>query len=278
MLAGVVNGVIRGRWTRNLGANALNATIPRSGYRVIRDRVYGPDPRHKFDLYVPKGHQGPLPVLLFFYGGGWTSGSKAIYRFLAQAFTSAGIIVAVADYRLYPQVKYPAFLEDSVMAFRGLRACIAAFGGDPDRLFLAGHSAGAYNAVMLAADARFLDGEDRRALKGVIGIAGLYDFLPLKRDSSLIDVFGDDNSRDTQPIAHVDRKLAPMLLAHGGADAVVEPGNSKRMAETLRAFGSEVSLREFAECGHTDILVSLARFFRGRTTLREDIVTFIHGH
>ena len=278
MLAEGVNAIVRGSWTRNLGAGLLNATIPRGGYRVIRDVAYGREPWTKLDLYVPKGVTIAPPVVLFLFGGGWEFGTKATYRFLAQALTSAGIMVAVADYRLYPQVTYPAFLEDNAMAFGFLREQASSFGGDPARLFLSGHSAGAYNAAMLAANPRYLNKDDRRALKGVIGIAGLYDFLPLKPGSTMIDIFGGDNVRETQPIEYVDRKLAPMLLAHGSNDDVVDPSNSRRMAEKLREFGSEVELREFERAGHTDIIVSLARGFRGRTTLRDDIVSFIHSH
>ena len=278
MLSRLVNAIVSGDWTRNLGANVLNATIPRSGYRVTRNVAYGPEAWNMLDLYVPTKVTTPPPVVLFFYGGGWAFGTKATYRFLAQALTSAAIIAAVADYRLYPQVKYPAFLEDNAMAFGFLRERVKRFGGDPTRLFLSGHSAGAYNAVMLAANPRYLTQSDREALKGVIGIAGLYDFLPLKQGSTMIDIFGGDNVRETQPIEYVDRKLVPMLLAHGSKDDVVDPGNSRRMAKKISKFGSEVSLREFEGAGHTDIIVSLARGFRGRTTLRDDIISFILAH
>ncbi len=261
---------------RNLGAFALNATIPRRGYRVERDLAYGPEPRHRLDLYVPQA-TGPMPVVLFLYGGGWTRGSKAIYRFLGEALTSAGIAVGVADYGLYPDVKFPGFLDDSALAFRFLRKTASGFGGDPQRLFLAGHSAGAYNAVMLGVDRRYLNEEDRAALKGVIGIAGLYDFLPLT-SQSLIAVFGGNNIEETQPIRYVDGKMPAMLLAYGTKDSVVHPKNSRRMANRLREFDSEVELREFENAGHTDIIVSLARGFRGRTSLRDDIVKFVRSH
>lgn len=277
MLAGLVDAIIRSSWTRDLGANLLNATIPRGGYRVIRDLSYGPEPWRKLDLYAPKDLAAPAPVVLFIFGGGWQVGTKATYRFLAEALTSAGVIVAVADYQLYPQAKYPAFLEDNALALRFLSERAGDFGGDPKRLFLAGHSAGAYNVVMLAADRRYLGDEESAALRGVIGIAGLYDFLPLK-SAEMIDIFGGDSVKETQPIEYVDRKLVPMLLAHGGKDDVVDPGNSRRMAKKLSDFGSEVVLREFETAGHTDILVSLARGFRGRTTLRDDIVTFVRAH
>src|SRR3954469_20427644 len=156
---------------------ALDLIVPRSGYHVQRDLAYGADPRQKLDLYVPDRLTGPAPVLLFFYGGSWQSGSKALYRALGQAFFSKGIITAVADYRLYPQVRYPGFVEDGAGAFAWLHQHAAAFGGDRDRLFLTGHSAGAYIAVMLAAEPHYLKaaGADAAWVRGVIGIAGPYD-------------------------------------------------------------------------------------------------------
>src|SRR5215475_12766126 len=130
---------------------ALNLVAP-GGYRVVRDLAYGADPRQKLDLYVPDKLTGPAPMLLFFYGGSWTGGNKALYPAFGQAFASKGIITAVADYRLYPQVRYPAFVEDGAQAFAWLHTHATQYGGDPGGLFLSGHSAGAYIAVMLAAD------------------------------------------------------------------------------------------------------------------------------
>lgn len=258
-------------------AQLLNATIPRRGYRVIRDLGYGADPRHKLDLYVPSGLTTAAPVVLYFYGGSWQWGTKSTYRFLGQALASAGIIVAVADYRLYPQVKYPAFVEDSAEAFRFVRDHISEFNGDPALVFLAGHSAGAYNAMLLAADRRYLSDEERDAIRGIIGIAGPYDFLPVK-DPALIDMFGGDNVLETQPIGYIDRKLCPMLLVHGSGDDTVHPRNVRRLAKKLREFGTEVETREFEGIGHIEVIVSLAPWFRGRTTLRDDIVRFVKSH
>src|ERR1700753_2725826 len=135
---------------------ALNLLAPGGRYHVVRDLAYGSDPRQKLDLYVPDKLAGPAPVLLFFYGGSWTGGSKARYFAFGQAFASKGIVTAVADYRLYPQVRYPAFVQDGAHAFDWLHTHAAGYGGDASRIFLAGHSAGAYIAVMLAADRSYL--------------------------------------------------------------------------------------------------------------------------
>ena len=152
----------------------LNITVPRAGYSVHRDLVYGPAPRENLDIYVPDGLIAPAPVLLFFYGGNWDSGSKDLYLAFGQAFASEGFVVAIADYRLYPAVKYPVFLQDGAAAFRFVHGNAARFGGDPNRIFLAGHSAGAYNAIMLASDPHYLKdaGADISQLRGAIGLAG----------------------------------------------------------------------------------------------------------
>ena len=256
----------------------LNAAVPRAGYSIKTDIAYGADPRQKLDLYIPDGLKAPAPVILFFYGGSWQGGSKDYYRAFGEAFASKGIVVAVADYRVYPQVKYPAFVDDGAQAFRFVHDHIGAEGGDPNRVFLAGHSAGAYIAVMLDSDLSYLKsaGVDPSEVHGVIGIAGPYDFLPLT-DPDLVAIFGGANVRATQPIDHIDGKRAPMLLAHGTADDTVGIGNTRRMAKKLQGFGSTVTVKEYPGVGHIGIILSLAPWFRDRTTLRDDIVTFVQN-
>ena len=258
------------------GAPLFNLAIPKSGYAVVRDIAYGADPRARLDLYVPNRLAAPAAVLLFFHGGSWQSGSKHIYRALGEAFASAGVIVAIADYRLYPQVKYPAFIADGARAFCFLRETIAEHGGDPARIFLGGHSAGAYIAAMLACNPVFLDeaGSNAASVRGVIGIAGPYDFLPLY-DPALIDIFGGDRVMATQPIKYARNRTPAMLLAHGTADTTVGAGNSRRMAKRLREAGNDVTLIEYKGAGHLGIVLSLARGFRHRTTLRADMLRFI---
>jgi len=253
--------------------------VPNDGYTVKRDVAYGADPRQKLDIYVPDHLSAPAPVLVFFYGGSWQTGSKDIYKFFGQAFASKGIVTVVADYRLYPQVKFPLFVEDAANAFKFVHDEIPNYGGDPNRLFLAGHSAGAHIAVMLDSNLSYLKaaGADPAWVRGVIGIAGPYDFLPLT-DPKLIDLFGGDRVAATQPITFIDGKRAPMLLAYGTDDKTVSPKNSTRMAAKLRSFGSEVEVKSYPGVGHIGIILSLAPGFRGNTTLREDITNFVMTH
>lgn len=258
--------------------SVLNLVVPRSGYHIIRDLAYGADPRQKLDLYVPDTGPAKMPVILFFYGGSWQSGSKDMYLALGQAFASRHIIVAIADYRLYPQIRYPTFLDDGADAFVYVRDHVADHGGDPGHLFLAGHSAGAYNAVMLAADRRYLQkaGANIGQICGVIGIAGPYNFLPLT-DEHLIAMFGGARRPETQPINYIDGKRPPMFLAAGTADMTVSPRNSSDMAAKLRTFDSPVQLASYPEVGHIGIILSLAPGFRGRTSLRDDITHFVEN-
>lgn len=257
----------------------FNLTVSRSGYQVRRDIAYGAEPRQKLDLYIPEKMDRPAPVLLFFYGGSWQSGSKSLYLALGQAFASQGIIVAVADYRLYPPVRFPAFVEDGAQAFSFLKAHAGEHGGDPQRLFLAGHSAGAYIAVMLASDPQYLRaaGSDLSQIRGVIGIAGPYDFLPLE-DPNLIALFEGADRPETQPIHFIDGRRPPMLLAAGSEDKTVFPANTSRMAAKLRAAASEVVEKHYAGVGHIGILLSLAEQFRTRSSLHRDMLDFIRAH
>jgi acetyl esterase/lipase len=255
---------------------AINGTVPRTGYRIVADAPYGQGARHRMDIYIPEGLARPAPVLLFFYGGSWQSGSKAIYRAFGQAFAAKGIVTAVADYRIYPEVRYPAFVEDGARAFAHLRDRAVALGGDQARIFVSGHSAGAYIAAMLGVNAQYLAAVDLSpvAIRGVIGLAGPYDFLPLY-DPVLIDIFGGDREMVTQPIKHVGPGAPAMLLAHGTGDKTVGAGNSRRFAKRLNEAGNRVELIEYTGIGHLGILLSLVRGLRRRTTLYADMLRFI---
>ena len=260
-------------------APLVNLLVPRTGYAVHRDIAYGADPRQKLDVYVPDGLKSPAPVLLFFYGGAWQGGQKSSYLAFGQAFASAGIVTMVADYRLYPQVKYPGFVEDTAGALAWVHAHVGQYGGDPQRVFVSGHSAGAYNAVMLASEPRFIQarGGSLDWIRGVIGVAGPYDFLPLT-DAGYIDIFHGANNADSQPINHVTGLRPPMLLVSGSADAVVDPGNADRMAAKLTALGGTAKVIHYPGVGHVGIILTLTPWFRHRAALRRDMLDFISSH
>ncbi|HEY2009145.1 MAG TPA: alpha/beta hydrolase [Rhizomicrobium sp.] len=258
---------------------AINLLVPREGYRIHRDLAYGADPRHKLDVYVPSGSTGLAPVVLFFYGGGWQGGDRSDYLAFGQAFASAGMVAVVADYRLYPQVKYPCFVEDAADALAFVRSHAARFGGDAGRIFLAGHSAGAYNAVMLASEPKFIaaKGGSLDWIRGVIGIAGPYNFLPMS-DPVYVDMFHGTNNTDSMPVHHVDGPRPPMLLVSGSNDDTVSLCNTNDMSERLKRFGSDVHVIFYKGVGHVGVILALVRGFRGIAPLRRDMIDFVRAH
>ncbi|HEY4266137.1 MAG TPA: alpha/beta hydrolase [Micropepsaceae bacterium] len=259
-------------------AMMLNLVVPRSGYRLRRDLPYGPGPRQRFDLYLPETLPSPAPVLLFFYGGAFRTGRKSEYRVVGEAFASAGIIVAVADYRIYPNARFPGFLEDGAMALAAVHARAAEFGGDPNRIFLAGHSAGAYIAVMLAADPSYVRGAraDPAWIRGVVGIASSYGNSPPGVVPN--PVFEGRAPAQTQPGFFIDAKRPPMLLVSGAKDIAANLESARNLAAKLRAVASEVEEIVYPNPGHMGIILSLAPRFRHIAPLRDDIARFMAAH
>jgi len=146
----------------------FNAIVPKDGGTrlVVRDAPFGPDARQRLDVYAPASAARARPVLVFFYGGSWNSGTKAGYAFMGRAFAAQGFVTVVPDYQLVSLVRFPAFLQDNAAAVRWAQTHAAEIGGDLDRIVLAGHSAGAYNAAMLALDPRWLGPTARRSAAG----------------------------------------------------------------------------------------------------------------
>ena len=254
----------------------LNAAAPGKGYAVQTDIPYGSLPRQKLDLYLPQNATVATPVVIFFYGGGWEEGSRADYHFVGAALAAKGIAVAVPDYRVYPEVVFPAFVEDGVLAAKWVQDNASRLGGNPHRIFLMGHSAGAHIAAMLALNHTYLKaaGFDQSAVAGLIGLSGPYDFLPLK-SARLKEIFGDPAPRLTQPIDFVDSHAPPALLVTGSADETVNPDNSKRLTEALRASGIEVEYRVYPEIGHGRIIGAFSRPLSGGVPVLEEVIKFI---
>lgn len=244
--------------------------------RLAGGLPYAAGPRRALDLYGPRRREGaPLPVVVFFYGGAWNSGSRAHYGFAARALAALGYLVVVPDYRLVPEIEYPAFIEDCAAAVTWVSEHIAAHGGDPGRLVLAGHSAGAYNAASLALDQRWLAPAVRRGIQGVIGLSGPYDFYPFDGPISQ-RVFGEaDNPRQTQPINHVGPDAAPMLLITGGKDRLVLPRNSVNLSAALERTGVPQTLRLYPYLGHAGTLFCLSLPLRWRAPVLEDCRVFL---
>lgn len=259
---------------------AINAGTPDAGVVAERGIVF--EPRHglALDVYRPRDATA-APVVVFFYGGAWQDGKRAWYRWAGETLARHGVVAVVPDYRKYPQVRLDGFMHDAARAVAWAHAHAPAYGGDPDALFLMGHSAGAHIGALLATDAHWLDavGLDPSRLRGFIGLAGPYDFLPL-REQVYIDLFGSEASeqRRSQPVDFVDGDEPPMLLLQGGEDGTVAPRNARSLADALHAVGEPAQVRMYPGVGHAGLLLALSRPFRGRAPALDDALRFIDAH
>jgi acetyl esterase/lipase len=258
-------------------ANAATV-LPRSPHlwrAAMSDISYADGARHRLDVYRARS-AASSPVIVFFYGGSWQTGEKGWYRLLAKVLAARGYAVVVPDYRLYPEAAFPDFLNDGAAAVRWTRDNAAQFNGDPRRLFVMGHSAGAYIAAMLALDPKWLAGAglDSDVLAGFIGISGPYDFLPL-RDPRLITIFGGADRPMTQPISYAFGRKPPALLLTGANDSVVDPGNSKRLAEQLRRSGQDATDVSYPLFGHLTVLAGFAPLLGSVLPLFGDVDAFV---
>ena len=259
--------------------NRLNALTPGDSGVVQRvsGAAYGSEPRQRLDVYAPENATRPLPVVVFFYGGGWNSGDRGGYAFAARAIAARGFIVVVPDYRLVPAVRFPAFVDDGAAAIRWTVDHVAASGGDPGRLAVAGHSAGAHIALLVTLDRHYLAAAGAPgAVKAAVGLAGPYDFLPFDAKSA-IDAFGEaPDKAATQPIHFARADAPPVLLLTGDADDVVRPRNTAALAAALRAAGSSATIKTYPGVGHIGILLALSKPFRGKADVLTTMTAFLH--
>lgn len=242
---------------------------------VAKDQSFREGQRGRLDLYAPSGigAETRLPIIVFFYGGSWSSGSKEDYAFAGRALAAQGFLVAIPDYRLVPEVRFPAFLEDGAAAVRWVRANAARFGGDPDRIVIAGHSAGAYNAAMLSLDPRWLGG-DRAAVRGFAGLAGPYDFLPLDGPVTRAAFGQAPDANATQPVRFASAGDPPSLLLVAGRDKLVYAHNGINLAAALSRAGVPVEIRVYDKVGHIGMVTSLSRLLRGKAPVLADLTGF----
>jgi acetyl esterase/lipase len=255
-------------------AALLNTTVSRKGYALEADIPYGSDPRQKLDLYRPDTPRPDGKAVIFFYGGSWDSGTKSDYLFVAQAFAANGLTVVIPDYRIYPEVRFPAFIEDAAAATRWTTDRVGT-----EKLVVMGHSAGAHSALMLVSNTRYLAdvGVDRMKLAGTIGLAGPYDFLPLT-SRRLQEIFGGANDPAVQPITFAQTPLPPVLLLHGEADRTVYPRNTVRLAAAWKAAGGSAEMKLYPDVDHVDIVAALSSFLRARAPTLADSMAFIDRH
>ena len=258
----------------------LNVLTPRDTHSVTNAVAYGVLPRQKLDIYKPAqaAPTGGYPVVVFFYGGSWNSGERANYAFVGEALASRGVLTLVADYRVYPEVRYPDFLTDSAMALAyGLKQA-AALGGNPKRVFVMGHSAGGYNAAMLALDARWLkaSGHLPAELAGFIGLAGPYDFLPMTNVTTQPVFFHPNYPAGSQPGEYVSGGAPRSFIGAAKKDSLVDPQrNSVALAAQLQAAGVPTTLKLYDRVNHVTLAAALSAPLRWLAPVLDDVVEFI---
>jgi acetyl esterase/lipase len=257
----------------------LVANLPArfGAYRHRADIAYGADRQQRLDTYVPdQPRQRSCPVVVFWHGGRWSEGDKADYRFVGAALAGLGCVAVLPNYRHYPQVKMPGFMQDAALAAAWAADYARGF-QDAGRLYLMGHSAGAHLAALVTLDTRYLaaTGAPPAHIAGVIGLSGPYDFLPLM-EPDVQDMFGPPQLYPlSQPINFVRPDAPPMLLVHGEQDVTVLPKNSRNLASALQAKGVAVTLRLYPRLGHADTVAALSEPARRRAPILAEIAAFL---
>lgn len=260
------------------GVDLLNATVSTDSYRLTQGLAYGRLERQLLDVYQPRAGVAKPPMVVFFYGGSWSFGERANYRFVGEALASRGIVAVLADYRLSPAFRYPAFVQDSAQAVRWALAHAVDYGADPARVFVMGHSAGAYNAAMVALDARWLaaEGLQPARLAGWIGLAGPYDFLPIGDRQTRVAFDWPATPADSQPMVHASAASPPALLLAPTQDSVVNTQRSTvALARKLRESGVRVESELFDSVGHVTLVAALASVLRGRAPVLDRVAAFV---
>lgn len=239
---------------------------------------YGSDPAQRAELWVPAGESTDQakPLIVFVHGGGWHSGAPEDYRFVARTFGEAGFATALLGYRLVPEGRFPAMLDDTAAGIRWSLDQGAKAGVRTDRVALAGHSAGAYNVLMMGLDPKWLAaaGVSRDAVGGVVSMAGPADFYPFTSDSARNALGHVPDPRTHQPVAFARQDAPPILVLHGTADTVVRVRNARRLAQALRKVGGQVETREYEGMGHAGIIMALSKPFAQNGIVREPLLAF----
>lgn len=254
-----------------------------AGERAAHGIAYGSADIQRVDVYAPERTASSAtqpansPVIVFFHGGGWRSGGRNVYGFAGRAFAAEGFVTVVVGYRLGEDGKFPIFMQDAAAAIRWTHANVARYGGDPDRIVLAGHSAGAHIALMSALDPQWLDDmvQPGGAVRGVIGLAGPADFLPFERGGAAEAAFHHlQNQAITQPIHFARGDAPPLWLAHGDADTTVRPRNSRNLAAAILDAGGQAEVRIYPGADHAGTVKPLSLFYRNDSTLLADAAAF----
>jgi len=260
-----------------LAFTAANAPALFGNFERDANRAYGASDRQRLDVYAPPGARD-RPIIVFWYGGSWENGRKSQYRFVGAALAEAGYVTVIPDYRLYPEVKFPGFVDDAAAALAWVVSHAAEIGGDAQRVYVAGHSAGAHMAGIVAYDSARLEklGLARDTVKGFIGLSGPYALAP--DTETLHTIFGAPHKpADWQPAQLVKPGAPPALLLHGEADTVVWVSHAREMAESLKAAGVPVTLKTYPGRGHRDTVAALTPVAPRKLPVLAEIQGFVGG-
>ena len=264
------------------GCTSLSFLIANSAtltgrYDRSTNHSYGPESRQKLDVYSPKDAKD-RPVVVFFYGGSWTAGSRGLYRFVGAALAERGIVTVLPDYRLYPQVKFPLFLDDGALAVAWVQKHAQEFGGDPQRIVLMGHSAGGHEAAFLAYDRRLLEKAGARP-EWIVGLVGLSGPYALEPDTKVLNtIFASPYTEaEWQPVRFVTPQAPPTLLVHGTADDVVSIKHAEKLRDALQANHVRVETQFYPDKSHADTVAGISIPARGRTPVLDQSVSFIES-
>lgn len=281
----LVAAALYGAWRYALSTNAVALLDGidviaggRSGATLAaHDMPFGPLPAQKLEVYTPAIAGTKRPVLVFFYGGGWRTGSQRDYHFIGRNFAREGYVVVIPGYRLTPDGIFPHMLEDGAKGLAWVRDHVAEYGGDPEQIYLIGHSAGAYNALMLTLDRQWLgrEGVPEGFIKGAIGLAGPYDFYPFDSDNSRAAFGAAPRPEATQPVNFARGDAPPMLLLSGTDDTTVKPRNSLALAKAMSAAGVPTQAVLFKGMSHAGIIMTLARPFDRDRRVKDAVLAFL---
>lgn len=252
-----------------------------AGAKQVAEGVAFGNHGQMLDIWAPETAGGTArPVVIFWYGGGWAKGDRTSYAFAGRALARAGFLVVIPDYRKVPQVHFPAFLDDGAEAVAWVEDNIAQFGGDPRRLAFMGHSAGAYEAIMLALDSKRLvaAGADPANVKAAVGLSGPYDFYPFTSDRAINAMSQWPRPDETQPITFARADAPPLLLVTSDGDETVRPKNANNLGAKLRALGAPVEVKNYGPLDHEEIVMALSVPFRSKGPVLADSVAFLRKH
>ena len=254
---------------QSLGLKLINL-MARSGDYQEMETGYGDNRRHRYDSYFHLNQVEGRAKIIFLYGGGWQSGSRKDFRFVADTLCSLGFDVFVPDYRLYPEVRFDEILEDVVAAVDMI------MNEHDGSFFIMGHSAGAQLGALLSLNSGLLQSPER--ISGFIGLAGPYDFYPFT-DEEHWDLFAPEEAYpESQPVNYVRADAPPLLLLHGRDDTRVRRGHSKSLLEKQQAAGGLASREVYDEMGHVDIILSFTRLHRRKSKVVTDLQRFVVQH